>query len=670
MDQTESGKARDLQRQLPLLCRGQDYMSSTGAAVTKSKDGVPQWSGEPSTFTEYEEQCLLYEQSVPYHKRYMVGPRLIGELQGPAKRLVLGKRPDWVSYPGGVQELLNTLRASLGPPQVSELADYLTRYFRQTRRKAQESMSDYITRKCEVYLRAQQALRRVLPQQVKKEKPQWAADEGGTGAWSRRISMDSNNSSLAPRSAAPVSETGDEANERPGGDNNETTEPAEDRNQWSWYGWGGGWSWSGDGYGSEWGWQPSYHTSSYGSERSWGKYQDTVAIPAEILPDFIQGWFLLFDSGLNSTERNLIHTAVQGNYSLQNVARELRAQWDEHNLRQREGHRTQTGYLGEIDEDLEDFDVDFQQGYHTEDLNEEGQALVAEAEAEAQQALATMQTAKRTLKEARSKQHQVKMSRQYFKTSGPSFRPSGNQRPSSSSGSSTRTWAPNDANMQCLKCGKIGHRAANCPQKEQYAKMADEETESAPFICYGDEAPLTEMKEAALSAHEAGHPSLTTQEAMQRGWCVVDGGATKTLGSARAVQSVLDCNQAEEGRTKLLGVDTQRQPTFSFGNSSENRCVSTVEVGIRAGDKSGRLTIHALDQGSGPILLSVASLRALGAVIDFANDLIVFRKIDPCRVIQARRSQSGHQLLPLSGDMYAQSMVANRAIPDLKTFLH
>ena len=393
--------------------------------MTKSKDGVPQWSGEPSTFTEYEEQCLLYEQSVPYHKRYMVGPRLIGELQGPAKRLVLGKRPDWVSYPGGIQELLNTLRASLGPPQVSELADYLTRYFRQTRRKAQESMSDYITRKGEVYLRAQQALRRVLPQQAKQEKPQWAAVEGGTGTWSRRVSMDSNNSSMAPRSAAPVSETGDEANERPEGATDETTEPAEERNRWSWYGWGGGWSWSGDGWGSEWGWQPSYYTSSYGSERSWSKYQDPVVAPAEILPDFIQGWFLLFDSGLNSTERNLIHTAVQGNYSLQNVARELRAQWDEHNLRQREGHRTQTGYLGEIDEDLEDFDVDFQQGYHAEDLNEEGQALVTEAEAEAQQALATMQTAKRTLKEARSKQHQVKMSRQYFKTSGSSFRPSG-----------------------------------------------------------------------------------------------------------------------------------------------------------------------------------------------------------------------------------------------------
>ena len=64
-------------------------------------------------------------------------PRLISELQGPAKRLVIGKKPDWVSFPGGVQVLLNTLRASLGKPQVSEMADYLTKYFHQTRRKSQ-----------------------------------------------------------------------------------------------------------------------------------------------------------------------------------------------------------------------------------------------------------------------------------------------------------------------------------------------------------------------------------------------------------------------------------------------------------------------------------------------------------------------------------------------------
>ena len=153
-------------------------MSSTGGTVTKTKEGVPQWSGEASTFTDYEEQCLLYEQSVEYHKRYMVAPRLISELQGPARRLVVGKRADWVSFPGGVQVLLNALRASLGKPQVSEMADHLTKYFRQTRRKAQETMADYITRKCEVYLRAQQALRRVMPQHQKADQ-HWCQLSGG-----------------------------------------------------------------------------------------------------------------------------------------------------------------------------------------------------------------------------------------------------------------------------------------------------------------------------------------------------------------------------------------------------------------------------------------------------------------------------------------------------------
>ena len=93
-------------------------MSTTGGAITKTKEGVPQWSGEAQSFTEYEEQCLLYEQSVEYHKRYMVAPRLISELQGPAKRLVIGKKPDWVSFLGGKPGQASSLRDGRLPDQV------------------------------------------------------------------------------------------------------------------------------------------------------------------------------------------------------------------------------------------------------------------------------------------------------------------------------------------------------------------------------------------------------------------------------------------------------------------------------------------------------------------------------------------------------------------------
>ena len=273
----------------------------------------------------------------------MVAPRLISELQGPAKRLVIGKKPDWVSFPGGVRVLLNTLRASLGKPQVSEMADYLTKYFRQTRRKAQESMSDYITRKCEVYLRAQQALRRVLPQHQKPKTTVTptgsTTGEWGYPTWSRRTSAES--SEGTSQAAAPGAEASAETEAE------EERSSQDDQSDW----WRGRW------------WQPGYQSwyggwygyQSYGFYDGWKTGPETRELKGveedettEILPDFVQGWYLLFDASLNTTERNLIHTAVQGDYSLQRIAQELRSQWDDNNIRQRDG-RQQNSYQGEYE---------------------------------------------------------------------------------------------------------------------------------------------------------------------------------------------------------------------------------------------------------------------------------------------------------------------------------
>ena len=633
-----------------------ESMSSSGGMISKTKEGVPQWSGEASSFTEYEEQCLLYEQSVEYHKRYMVGPRLISELQGPARRLVVGKKADWVSFPGGVQVLLNALRASLGKPQVSEMADYLTKYFRQTRRKAQESMADYITRKCEVYLRAQQALRRVLPQHQKGSSTGSVTGNSGLGTyhWSRRTSVES--TETGPQAATPVAEATGETTPEAEGESNQGGGQNQ-RGDWQWNQWS---AWNGGWYGYQSGWNYDWwsHGRSYGS---YPKPEEEEAV-VEILPDFVQGWYLLFDASLNTTERNLIHTAVQGDYSLQRIAQELRSQWDDNNIRQRDS-RHQTSYMGEAEDELYEEDYEFQEGFNAEHLSEEGQALVAEAEEEAQTALAALHQAKRTLREAREKQHQVRMSRQYFKT-GPNRASAAGASSTSTRTSSWNSGRPkDDSKMVCLKCSKIGHRAANCPQREQQAQHTDEQMESAPFICYG---------EMALSANHLEHATdemMTTQEAMKKGWCVVDGGATRTLGSLVAVQNVIDRNAAETGDPKILKVDTERRPIFSFGNSSENQCMSTIELGVQAGAKEGKLTVHTLDTGSGPILLSVASLRSLGAIVDFSSDLMVFKNLDPRRVIQARRSQSGHQLLPLCGDMFKHSFQATRPILSLKDYL-
>ena len=80
------------------------------SGVTRSKDGVPQWSGDSSQFQEYEELCLQWEQSIQYQKRYLAGPKLVAELSGTARKFVVGKRPNWVSFNGGVEHLMNHLR--------------------------------------------------------------------------------------------------------------------------------------------------------------------------------------------------------------------------------------------------------------------------------------------------------------------------------------------------------------------------------------------------------------------------------------------------------------------------------------------------------------------------------------------------------------------------------
>ena len=628
----ETAAARPLQRQM---------------SASKSSDGVPRWNGEASSFQEFEEQCLVYEQSVEYHKRYMVAPRVIAELQGTARKVITGKPADWVSYSGGLRELLNTLRASLGKPQVSEVADFLNKYFRGSRRKSGETMGDYIVRKTEAYLRAQQALQRVLPQ-YSQGQGQWRSNASHNGG-SRRSSWDSGSAEATTENLEANAETREEGTE-------ETTTAGSD---WNWSQWQGGYwsSWYSyrDPWSHSWAWQtgPDYRSSA--SQGSSGALE-------EIIPDFVQGWFLLNDAGLTPGERNMIHTAVQGDYGVHRIAQELRNQWDENSIRKREGsQRGQTSYLGDGFDEFDDEGDAMEQGFEMDDLTAEGQALVSEAEEEAQEALAAIERGRRTLRDARTRQHQVRMARQYHKL--PAASTSG--KPSSLGSSSSYRTSPagssDDSRMTCLKCGKVGHRAANCPQKVQTAATLQEtnDDESAPFICFSEMAYSLEDTENLM----------TTQEAVKQGYGVLDGGATRTIGSVTALQRVLDLNQKAYGEDRVLSVDPELRPTFAFGNSSKEKCSSTIELGLSAGSKQGKLSVHTLDCGDGPVLLSVATLRTLGTVLDFQNDLVCFRNLDCNKVVPLKRSRTGHQLLSLTSDIFQDAREAKCAIPSLASYI-
>ncbi|CAE7805834.1 GIP, partial [Symbiodinium necroappetens] len=188
-------------------------------------------------------------------------------------------------------------------------------------------------------------------------------------------------------------------------------------------------------------------------------------------------------------------------------------------------------------------------------------------------------------------------------------------------------------------------RAAEPEEQDVDAvQVTDQVDATSSFICYADGEP-----EAAYVT------GLTTAEAVKNGMAVIDGGATRTLASVPAMEAIMSINHKKRGHNGVSSVDLGDRPVFGFGNGSENQCASTVLLKIAANKVPGALKVHCLDQGSGPLLLSVESLRKLGAIVDFEEDMICFRKLDAHKIVQVERSTTGHQLISMTEDIMSKA---------------
>ena len=340
---------------------------TASAAVSRTKEGVPTWSGEASSFVQYEEAALLWEQSLTWEKRYTAGPRLVQQLTGAARRLVAGQPAGWVAFRGGVTQLMDHLRQALGKPRVNEVTDLLAAYFKGTKRRSSESMNEYITRKFEAYMRASQAMRRVAPHY----EPSYKDQEWEPRSWSRRSSGDyshwgnsSGPGTTVSEEAGPATNPGRLRQQPQNSTTTGTTDPwastasqawGSSWGQWSYWQWGSNWSQSG----RPWDWS----STSSGSSAV-----DHTQKNAELLPAFIQGWYLLADAGLDNNERNLVMTAITGDFSPQRVAQELRNQFSEGEVRRRDQSRRFQSYIGDT---LEESDGDLTvEGNSTQELLE------------------------------------------------------------------------------------------------------------------------------------------------------------------------------------------------------------------------------------------------------------------------------------------------------------
>ena len=219
---------------------------------------------------------------------------MIQEMSGTARKLVTGKRPDWLSFNGGVA------RRSLGRPQIPELSEYLNKYFKQSRRR--KSMNQYIVRKTEVYQRAKQALARSCP--ISSATPAMTIAgrdlHGGQacGVGHGRILLQAKMTRAVEARATQTRENHGQilglmkSTGRPD-DEDESDEFQDAADGWEAY---------------------RHHTSTQPDRWSGYEDEDWTHETPELLPEFLQGWYLLMDANLTSAERNLVQTAVQGNF--------------------------------------------------------------------------------------------------------------------------------------------------------------------------------------------------------------------------------------------------------------------------------------------------------------------------------------------------------------------
>ena len=130
--------------------------------MTRNKEGVPSWNGEPGTWSEYKTAARLYVASTKIELRYTCGPRLAAELGGAARTAIQGQKSTWLSEANGAEKLLKHLQHTIGEPALPEVGNFMRQYFRVLRRRKGESMTAFCVRHREEYDRMCRALGRMM----------------------------------------------------------------------------------------------------------------------------------------------------------------------------------------------------------------------------------------------------------------------------------------------------------------------------------------------------------------------------------------------------------------------------------------------------------------------------------------------------------------------------
>ena len=579
---------------------------------------VPRFDGTPELLPGYKEKVIQYMMGIEWHKRYLVGPRLLRELSGVAQSITRPatiRNPQWLSHPRGGYTLLEFLEENLARPSLIDASHHIMKFVYNMGRQKGESMTEWSSRYSEALWEASTALRRVQREhggqtqtKTKKtiEQDPWRNWSAGSNRASQRSSTQSGpfrDDGRLTEEDGPPSETGEH----------------EQEGMWHQASWAGSWDGSQDQWAAS-----SWYSTEYEPPTTWDFSEDIF------IPEFLAGFLLLHRSGLEPNEKSNILAAIKGEFSTAAVSKALREQWSDSDLAKRDKQKGQSAcFADEDDHDEDEALLGEEDAFYSEDPDIQ-EAYACEQE-KIDHALEAIKIHKATLKEARWNQKQMRLGRNYYPP-----------KPfSKGAGKGSRQ----KGQIQCFRCGGP-HMQAQCPHRKSEAKVAEEAAEIV-FVATECTPP------AALGAQFAGAAVEAAQVAssvMHQCMGIIDSGATASLGSIDAMEA-LALQNIEQGGDSKIQLDLNKRPTFKFGNGMLKECVSTAQVQMQAGSKNGNMEIHIHDSPQQPVLVSRKALRSLGAVIDFESNQVIYKNADKKTVVPLVEAPNGHLLMPLAGNL-------------------
>ena len=169
-----------------------------------------------------------------------------------------------------------------------------------------------------------------------------------------------------------------------------------------------------------------------------------------------------------------------------------------------------------------------------------------------------------------------------------------------------------------------------------------------------DEPPAAESG-LSFAAYSNMKSCFRAREATRRGKAVIDCGATESLGGVTALENLARINAKKYGTTEM-SIDRHDRPTYTFGNGESAKVEGRATFEVEAAGSCGTIDFHGLDVNGVPMLLSSQALKKMGAVINFENGQANVLRLHPEKIVQLEKSTTGHWLLDISDDIYAQEV--------------